>query len=191
MIVRVALLASLLLLLTACVAFEHAPVEALQCDPALAGRWESTRGEPHKHDIVVTAACDMQWPENDGAVYSTTLRGFELEGAHYLVFTPEAVSRLMSMDDALIRQAPEGSVLLARYRVDSNEVVLWIADAEMMLQGIAAKKLAGRKIGDKVAYLEGSHDEVATLLRNSGDTIFRSDKDGVLHFRRSTTEGTP
>lgn len=177
-------------LLGGCVTFERAPVAQLSCDPALAGEWQGEKHDAASQAARVSPDCELQWPEDDGGTYTTTLRGFTLGGHRYLVFSPEDADRLMDMDGDLASQAPAGSVLFARYRIDGDTLQLWLADPNEALR--TGGKVSARQIDDRFAHVEGSREDIAALLRERGDTLFDiDDVDGAARFKRVPEEASP
>lgn len=179
-------------LIGGCVTFEQSPVSRYHCDAALVGDWQPAKTEALKRPIQVAADCRVRWPEDDGGTFETTLRSFELDDARYLAFTPGEADRLMDMDGDLVKSAPAGSLLLARYRIDSTEMKVWLADPEAALEPDANGKAAARKLEDRFAHVEGNRRATAKLLRERGDALFRtSQTEGMTRFTRVTTETTP
>ena len=179
-------------LLGGCVTFEHAPVSRYDCDPALAGRWQTVKTERLPRPIEVAPDCRMRWPLDDGGTYETTLRSFVLDDHRYLAFTPEEADRLMDMDGDLIENAPAGSMLLVRYRIDGEDVKLWLADPEVALTPTQAGIAPARRLEDRFAHVEGSRRATAKLLRAQGDALFRaSQAEGMTRFKRVPAEATP
>jgi hypothetical protein len=179
-------------LLGGCVTFEHAPVSRYDCDPALAGRWQTVKTERLPRPIEVGADCRMRWPLDEGGAYETVLRSFKLDDVRYLVFTPAEADRLMDMEGDLIGSAPAGSVLLVRYRLDGDEAKLWLADPEVALTPAPAGIAPARRLEDRLAHVEGSRRSTAKLLRAHGDALFRaSQAEGMTRFKRVEAEATP
>lgn len=179
-------------LIGGCVTFEQSPVSRYRCDPALVGDWQPAKTEALKRPIQVAADCRVRWPEDDGGTFETALRSFELDDARYLAFTPEEADRLMDMDGDLVKRAPAGSLLLVRYRIDSTEMKVWLADPEAALAPDANGKAAARKLEDRFAHVEGNRRATANLLRERGDALFRtSQAEGMTRFERVTTETAP
>jgi hypothetical protein len=175
-----------------CVTFEHAPVARYACDPALAGRWQTVKTERLPRPIEVGADCRMRWPLDEGGAYETVLRSFTLDDVRYLVFTPAEADRLMDMEGDLIGSAPAGSVLLVRYRIDGDEVKLWLADPEVALTPASTGIAPARRLEDRFAHVEGSRRATAKLLRERGDTLFRaSQAEGMTRFKRVPAETAP
>jgi hypothetical protein len=179
-------------LLGGCVTFEHAPVARYGCDPALAGRWQTVKSERLPRPIEVGADCRMRWPLDEGGTHESVLRSFKLDDVRYLAFTPEEADRLMEMEGDLIDSAPAGSVLLVRYRIDGEEVNLWLADPEVALTPAPAGIAPARRLEDRFAHVEGSRRATAKLLRERGDALFRaSQSEGMTRFTRVTVETAP
>lgn len=177
-------------LLGGCVTFERAPAAQLSCDPALAGEWQGEKHDAASQPARVSPDCELHWPEDDGGTYTTTLRGFTLGGHRYFVFSPEDADRLMDMDGDLTSQAPAGSVLFARYRIDGDTLQLWLADPNEALR--TGGEVSVRQIGDRFAHVEGSREDIATLLRERGGTLFDiDDVDGAARFKRVPREASP
>ncbi|KQZ55533.1 hypothetical protein ASD53_14715 [Lysobacter sp. Root559] len=140
---RPALAAALLLALSGCVAFEHAPAAALSCDPALAGRWRS-KGDGPSRDIAVDAQCRAQWPVH-GRTVEVVLRGYAQGDLRYLVLSPDEAELMLGAEGkGLSAGAPPGSVFLAAYRIRGKRLLGWIPDSEQIQAGIAAGTLQGR-----------------------------------------------
>lgn len=192
---RMPLLLLAVLLSAGCVTFEQAPVATLRCDPALTGEWLPAKGDSVTRPARVAPDCALQWPEENGGTYTTTLRGFELGGSRYLVFSPVEADRLINMGGDLVKQAPKDSVLLARYRIEGDTMQVWLADANEALHiGKDNKdgKVSVRQIDDKFAHVEGGRKDIAALLRQRGDTLFDiDDVDGAAGFKRVPKETAP
>ena len=175
-----------------CVTFEHAPVARYDCDPALAGQWQTVKTERLPRPIDVGADCRMRWPQDDGGTFETDLRSFRLDGVRYLAFTPAEADRLMDMDGDLTGSAPAGSVLLVRYRIEGDDVKLWLADPEIALTPAPAGIASARRLEDRFAHVEGSRRATAKLLRERGDALFRaSQAEGMTRFTRVAPETAP
>lgn len=175
-----------------CVTFEHAPVSRYDCDPALAGQWQTVKTERLPRPIEVAADCRMRWPLNDGSTYETTLRSFALDEHRYLAFTREEADRLMDMGGDLRQRAPADSVLLARYRIDGDEVKVWLADPEAALAPTQAGTTPARRLEDRLAHVEGSRRSTAKLLRAQGDALFRARQaEGMTRLKRVPAEAAP
>ena len=175
-----------------CVTFEHAPVSRYDCDPALAGQWQTVKTERLPRPIEVAADCRMRWPQDDGGTYETSLRSFALSEHRYLAFTSEEADRLMDMAGDLRQRAPAGSVLLARYRIDGDEVKLWLADPEVALAPTQGGTAPARRLEDRLAHVEGGRRATAKLLRTQGDALFRaSQAEGMTRFKRVPAEAAP
>lgn len=193
MSLRGAALAFALLALAACVTFERAPVATLACDPALAGQWRPVNGGPQDRDIVVSADCTVQWPEENGGTYTTTLAGFALDASRYLVFAPAVADRLMNANGDMLRNAPAGSVFMVRYRIDGDRATVWLADTEEAMRPPAKGQAKGRRLDASNVHVEGSRKAIAALLRARGETLFDIDANGrgALTLQRVAPETTP
>jgi hypothetical protein len=186
MSLRNAALALVTLALSACVTFERAPVSTLGCDPALAGQWRPVNGGPQGRNIVVSADCTVQWPEENGGTYTTTLAGFALGASRYLVFTPTVADRLMGADGDMLHKAPKDSVFLVRYRIDGDSATVWLADEDEAMRtpvkGTAAdqagEQASARRLDASNVHVEGSREAIAALLRTRGETLFAGTPDG-------------
>lgn len=189
---RIAALLLLSLAMSACVTFERAPVAKLSCDRALAGEWRPVKDGPDR-SILVSADCSLQWPEDDGGTYTTTLEGFALGGSRYLVFTPAVADRLMSSDGDMLRRAPKDSVYLARYRVDGDSAVVWLADPDEAMRPPAKGQAAGVRIDETDVHVKGKRAAIARLLRARGDNIFAGQQDGkgVMRLQRVVPAAAP
>ncbi|MES2670323.1 MAG: hypothetical protein V4673_07915 [Pseudomonadota bacterium] len=189
---RIAALLLLTLAMSACVTFERAPVAKLSCDPALAGEWRPVKDGPDR-SILVSADCSLQWPEDDGGTYTTTLEGFALGGSRYLVFTPAVADRLMSSDGDMLRRAPKDSVYLARYRVDGDSAVVWLADPDEAMRPPAKGQATGVRIDETDVHVKGKRAGIAELLRARGDNIFAGQQDGkgVMRLQRVVPAAAP
>ena len=192
MIVRVAVFLLALSLLPGCVAFERAPVSKLRCDPALAGRWQPVKDGPLNSTVEIAADCTLRWPDEAGGFHAATLTGFTLGDDRYLVLSPADADRLLAAEGDLIRSAPEGSVFLARYRIEGGSALVWLPDPQIALQAGTKDEATGRRIEDKFTYVEGDRKAIATLLRKRGDALFRmTEAGGTLAFRRLPPETAP
>ena len=182
-----------LLTLSACVTFERAPVAKLFCDPALAGQWRTLKNGPSDRIIVVSVDCTMHWPEEGGGTYTTKLEGFALDESRYLVFTPTVADRLMSAEGDILRNAPKDSVFLARYRVDGDRTLVWLADPDEAMRPPAKGQATGARRGDTDVHVKGSRTAIATLLRAHGDTMFAGKQDGrgTIQLQRIAPATTP
>lgn len=176
-------------LLGGCVTFEHAPVARYDCDPALAGRWQTIKTERLPRPIEVGADCRMRWPQDDGGTFETDLRSFRLDDVRYLAFTPAEADRLMDMDGDLTDSAPASSMLLVRYRIEGGDVKLWLADPEVALTPAPAGIASARRLEDRFAHVEGSRRATAKLLRERGDALFRaSQAEGMTRFSAEASQ---
>lgn len=201
MTLRNAALALALLALSACVTFERAPVDTLSCDPALAGQWRPLKGGPQNRVVVVSADCTVQWPEENGGTYTTTLAGFALGASRYLVFTPAVADRLMSADGDMLRKAPKDSVFLVRYRIDDGRATVWLADEDEAMRAPvkgtapdqAGEQASARRLDASNVHVEGSREAIAALLRARGETLFASAPDGrgAMELQRVAAEAAP
>jgi hypothetical protein len=201
MTLRDAALALVLLTLSACVTFERAPVATLDCDPALAGQWRPLKGGPQGRDIVVSADCTVQWPEENGGTYTTTLAGFALGASRYLVFTPAVADRLMSADGDMLRKAPKDSVFLVRYSLHDDRATVWLADEDEAMRppvkdaaaDQAKEQVSARRIDASNVHVEGSREAIAALLRARGETLFAGTPDGrgAMELQRVAAEVAP
>lgn len=189
---RVATLVFLSLALSACVTFERAPVAKLNCDRALAGEWRPVKDGPDR-SILVSADCSLQWPEEDGSTYMTTLEGFALGGSRYLVFTPAVADRLMSSDGDMLRRAPKDSVYLVRYRVDGDSAVVWLADPDEAMRPSTKDHATGVRVDETDVHVKGKRTAIAKLLRARGDSIFAGQQDGkgVMRLQRVLPAAAP
>lgn len=186
MTLRNAALAVALLALSACVTFERAPVATLSCDPALAGQWRPLNGGLQNRVIVVSADCTLQWPEDDGGTYTTTLAGFALGASRYLVFTPAVADRLMSADGDMLRNAPQDSVFLVRYSLHDDRATVWLADEDEAMRAAAkgrdgddgADPAKARRLDASNVHVEGSREAIAALMRARGEALFAGAPDG-------------
>lgn len=179
-------------MLGGCVTFEHAPVSRYGCDPALAGTWQTVKTERLPRPIDVSSDCRIRWPLDGGGTYETTLRSFALADHRYLAFTPEEADRLIDMQGDLAKGAPAGSVLLARYRIEGDEVRLWLADPAITLAAGTQGQATVQRLDERLAHVEGSRRATARLLRAHGDALFRaSQAEGMTRFRRVAAEATP
>jgi hypothetical protein len=182
----VALLLTAVLALGGCVSFERAPVSELRCDAALVGQWRAVAMGPSDRPVRVAADCTMQWPEENGGTYITRLEGFVLGDQRYLVFTPEVADRLMSAEGDIRRRATAGSVLLARYRIDSDEARVWLADLDEVRRFPLEGGARLRKVDDSFVHVEGGRRAIGKLLSARGERIFAGSTDGkgALQLRR-------
>jgi hypothetical protein len=190
MSLRNAALALALLALSACVTFERAPVAKLACDPALTGQWRPLKGGPQDRVIAVSADCTVQWPEDDGGTYTTTLAGFALGGSRYLVFAPAVADRLMGADGDMLRKAPKDSVFLVRYRIDGERATVWLANEDEAMRTPARGQAVGRRLDASNVHIEGNRKAIAALLGARGEALFpnASDGRGAMELQRVAAE---
>lgn len=179
-------------LLAGCVTFEHAPVARYRCDPALTGQWQTIKTDRLARPIEVDRDCRVRWPLDDGQVYDTRLRSFAFGDDRYLAFTPDEVDTLMKMEGNLAEAAPAESVILVRYRIEGDDIRVWLADADAVLAEDARSGTTARRMDESIVHVEGSRRDTRTLLRERGDVLFRAQSEaGTSRFRRVAAEIAP
>jgi hypothetical protein len=137
------------LLLAACqvTTFEKAPIAASPgCDPALAGRWIAA-DEGGEVELVVGPDCTLSVAEreNDGWKVPpkppTTLHVGRHGDRNY--GWVDATWGLMVADEA-DRVLPEGDVVVLRYRIEGDRLLVWGADDKAIAHRIVDGDLQGR-----------------------------------------------
>ncbi|KRA70756.1 hypothetical protein ASD78_18200 [Lysobacter sp. Root667] len=164
---RPALAAALLLALSGCVAFEHAPAAALSCDPALAGRWRSSDDGPGR-DIVIDARCRAQWPVH-GRTVEVNLRSYAEGPLRYLVLTPQDAERMLGDEGAgLSAQVPADSVFIAAYRIRGRQLRGWLPNADLVRASVQAGRFKGRLLASDE---DGSDDNATVLMQSDAEAL--------------------
>jgi hypothetical protein len=136
------------LLLAACEAttFEHPPVAALPCDPALAGHWASEgEGDDKDGEIVlqIDAACQLAVVEHKADGPSTgdpTTLHLGRHGRHAYAWV-DAGWMMRRFDED--HRFPDGDVFLMRYRQQGGRLELWSTDDKLIAHAIIDDKLEG------------------------------------------------
>ena len=135
-------------LLAACEAttFEHAPLAALPCDPALVGHWAS-EGEGHDKDgemvLQIDAACALTVVEHkaDGPrTGEATALHLGRHGNHDYAWV-DAGWMMRRFDED--HRFPEGDVFLMRYRRQGDRLELWSTDDKAIAHAIIDDDLDG------------------------------------------------
>ncbi|QWP75816.1 hypothetical protein J5226_19725 [Lysobacter sp. K5869] len=183
---RLSLAALILAGLSACVAFERAPVAELRCDPDLAGAWTVKAGGNVHKTVHVDARCRSDdWPGLGDKPTTLELTGFVLGQDRYLVFTPEQAQRAIGADaGSLTGTAPKGSVFLVLYRFNAQGgLEAWLPDSQRALDAIARGELAGRKLDDRYALLQGEPEQLRDTLSQRLNLLYDTDRKAMVFER--------
>jgi len=183
---RLPLIATILAGLSACVAFERAPVAELRCDPDLAGAWTVKAGGNAHKTVHVDANCRSEdWPGMGDKPTTLELAGFVLGQDRYLVFTPEQAQRAIGADTgSLTHTAPKGSVFVVLYRFDARGgLEAWLPDSQRALDAIARGELAGRKLDDRYALLQGTPEQLRDTLAQRLNLLYDTDRKAMVFER--------
>lgn len=194
---RPALAAAFLLALSAsgCVAFEHAPVTTLACDPDLVGRWHADRDGPGPgREIVVDAKCQAQWPVHERAV-EVSLRGYTQGATRYVVLSPEHAQRMLGSESEikLKDSVPRHAVFMVAYRIDGDRLQAWLPDPDRVNAAIRDGKARGRPLqnGDASSVLvQGKARSIAQLLAQGPEPVFGPLKPEVSALQLQRVAGT-
>lgn len=138
-------------LLAACQAtsFEHAPLQAIACDPALAGHWVS-QGEGSDDDGEVTldigSDCRLEMSEQkpDGMVGGEAVT-FHLgrQGRHTYAWVEANWLMRRAGED---HRMPDGDVVVMRYQRRGDTLDLWSTDDPAIAHAIIDDRLEGEVI---------------------------------------------
>lgn len=183
---RLPLAALILAGLSACVAFERAPVAELRCDPDLAGAWTVKAGGNAHKTVHVDARCRSDdWPGLGDKPTTLEFAGFALGRDRYLVFTPEQAQRAIGADaGSLTNTAPKGSVFLVLYRFNAQGgLEAWLPDSQRALDAIARGELAGRKLEDRYALLQGEPEQLRDTLSQRLNLLYDTDRKAMVFER--------
>lgn len=190
--------ASLCFAVSACVAFEHLPAVALDCDPALAGRWVPV-GMATGDALEIDRQCQALIPggsrsSTEGAPLRLKLRSFALSGQRYLVFEKGDIERITGLGDGGLADsdlnAIDKQVFLLRYRVDGETLQAAMADQEYARDAIDDGKLPGKALADRLSLVETDAGGMPALLHSHPD-LFVSAGRGWAEFRRPSSGRRP
>ncbi|MBD9477713.1 hypothetical protein [Pseudoxanthomonas sp. PXM02] len=197
---RVAAVLAAACLLSGCVMFEQSPA-ALTCDPALVGRWIPLPGDlykvPLENDYVeVDATCrarlaDADAPTDGAPAFNA--RGFELDGARYLVLGFDDMEGLFGTDRAatppIPKGMPAGAVTLLKYRIRNDTLQIAMLDTVDIMQRVQQGSLKAREADASTYVFEGSPDQLRKLLASEPALFDAFDgRDKTLRMRRAKTE---
>ncbi|SDY89188.1 hypothetical protein SAMN04487939_1083 [Lysobacter sp. yr284] len=183
--VRRLALAALLAGLSACVAFERAPVAELRCDPDLAGTWTVKAGGNLSKTVRIDARCHTEdWPGMDDRPVALDLSGFAIGQDRYIALTPEQAQRAIGADaGSLAGTAPKGSVFLVLYRLTPNGLDAWLPDSQRALDAIARGGLAGRRLQDRFALVQGTPEQLRDTLAQRLNLLYDTDRKAMVFQR--------
>lgn len=138
-------------LLAACQAtsFEHAPLQAIACDPALAGHWVS-QGEDSDDDgevmLDIGSDCRLEMTEQkpDGLVGGEAVT-FHLgrQGRHTYAWVDANWLMRRGGED---HRPPEGDVYVMRYQLRGDTLDIWSTDDPAIAHAIIDDRLEGEVI---------------------------------------------
>ncbi|MBW8808897.1 MAG: hypothetical protein JF591_08665 [Lysobacter sp.] len=176
-----AALAIALVALSGCVAFERAPVEELSCDPDLPGTWH-LKADGVAKTVHIDARCHTEdWPNMGEQTMALDLTGFVLDRDRYIVVPPSVAQRAIGAPgDALIKGTPAGSVFLILYRIDEGRARAWLPDSQRALDAMAAGTLTGRKLDEKFPLIEGSAQDLRTMLQQHSAVLYDTQKEAIV-----------
>lgn len=181
-----AVLAAALPLLAACVAFERAPVAELRCDPDLVGAWTVKTGGGLSKTAHVDARCHSEdWPAMNDKPVALDLTGFAIGQDRYLALTPEQAQRAIGADPgSLTGTAPAGSLFLVLYRVGADGAIeAWLPDSQRALAAIARGELAGRKLDERFALIQGTPEQLHDTLEQRLSLLYDTDRKAMVFQR--------
>jgi hypothetical protein len=203
---RLAALALLALAPAGCVTFEQAPVASLGCDPDLIGRWQpdGEPGQPAPGTATISATadggCRLDAVARDGSLETRMFRTFVLDDARYAAAQAGDALEVTDADGRVRDTWPASRVVLHRYRLDGDRLLLWRTDVDAAAKTTApgvivrtnASRTAPGKDGSVVErpatdlYITGDRDALAALLRRQGDRLYAGlaiQAAGTMHRR--------
>ncbi|QQP96698.1 hypothetical protein [Lysobacter enzymogenes] len=183
---RPALAVALAAGLSACVAFERAPVAELSCDPDLAGAWTVKAGGNAHKTVHVDARCRSEdWPGMGDKPTTLELTGFVVGQDRYIVLTPEQAQRAIGADTgSLTATAPKDSVFLVLYRINARgSLDAWLPDSQRALAAIARGELAGRKLDERFALVQGTPEQLRDTLAQRLNLLYDTDRKAMVFER--------
>lgn len=183
---RPALAVALAAGLCACVAFERAPVAELSCDPDLAGAWTVKAGGNAHKTVHVDARCRSEdWPGMGDKPTTLELTGFVVGQDRYIVLTPEQAQRAIGADTgSLTATAPKDSVFLVLYRLNARGGLdAWLPDSQRALAAIARGELAGRKLDERFALVQGTPEQLRDTLAQRLNLLYDTDRKAMVFER--------
>jgi len=183
---RPALAVALAAGLCACVAFERTPVAELRCDPDLAGAWTvKAGGNAHKTVHVDDRCRSEDWPGMGDKPVALELTGFVVGEDRYLVLTPEQAQRAIGADTgSLTATAPKDSVFLVLYRINARGGLdAWLPDSQRALAAIARGELAGRKLDERFALVQGTPEQLRDTLAQRLNLLYDTDRKAMVFER--------
>lgn len=172
--------------LSACVAFERAPVAELRCDPDLAGAWTVKTGNGLKKTANVDARCHSEdWPGMNDKPVALDLTGFVIGQDRYIALTPEQAQLAMGADSgALTGGLPQGAVFLVLYRIGPDGVLqAWLPDSKRALDAIARGELRGRRLKEQFALVQGSPEQMRDTLSQQSNLLYDTDRKAMVFER--------
>lgn len=161
-------------LLAACQAttFERAPLQALACDPALAGDWSSLDEEGQTDGEVVLHVgkdCALEVTERKPAGPQTgEATRFHLgrHGDHTYAWV-DANWLMRRFDED--HRTPEGDVYVMRYRVQGDQLELWSTEDKPIAHAIIDDELEGEVIArDERLFNRLTGDQDPAVLDRKG-----------------------
>ncbi|MBN7138394.1 hypothetical protein A7A76_04665 [Lysobacter enzymogenes] len=174
-----------LTLIGGCVAFERAPVAELRCDPDLAGAWTVKAGGNLSKTVRIDAQCHTEdWPGMNDKPVALDLTGFAIGQDRYIALTPEQAQRAIGADaGSLTATAPKGSVFLVLYRLTANGLDAWLPDSQRAIDAIARGQLAGRKLDDRFALVQGDPEQLRDTLAQRLHLLYDTDRKAMVFER--------
>jgi hypothetical protein len=203
---RLAWLLPALLALGGCVSFEFPPTTSpLGCDPALVGTWGSivpgvatkaaddttADGLPSEWRVLEDCRVDLSKVReyDPGAGFDlSSFKTFELDGYRYMTFEARRHMRNFDENYGFIEEWPKHRVLLLRYEIEGETLVLWLADfdaaAAVHSRGVRRHERGlfyrtGEEEDNEFSagsyserYFSGNPGDLENFLHTHGDRIF-------------------
>lgn len=191
MIARAAAAASLGCALCGCVAFDHAPVAKLGCDPALVGRW-APAGAGIADAIAIDDQCRALIPgpkqsSSDRSPIGVQLRGFEQGSQRYLVFDKRDIEKMMGLGPGALAdsdlQSLDKQVFLMRYRIDGDTLQAGMTDQEYAADLIETGQAPGKALADSLSLIQADAGAMSALLDHHPE-LFISQGRGWMELER-------
>jgi len=187
-VLRAVLLAALALC-AGCVAFERSPVAERRCDPDLPGQWR-LRADHIDKTIRIDARCHTEdWPGLRERPVALDLTGFAIGQDRYIVLSPAEAERAIGAEGrSLTRTAPADAVFLVLYRIEGGRISAWLPDSQRALAAIARGELAGRKLEDRFALVQGDAQRLRATLAQRTDLLYDTQAKAIALQRVSAKE---
>ena len=161
-------------LLAACQAttFEKPPLQAVACDPALAGLWAS-EGEDGDDDgeiqLTIDAACRLEVTEHkpDGPKTGEATTVFLGRNGKHTYAWVDANWLMRRFDED--HRPPEGDVYVMRYRLKGDVIDLWSTDDPPIAHAIIDDQLEGEVLArDERLFNRLTGDQDPAVLDRKG-----------------------